>query len=140
MAEDSVGPIRQMLGETHATVTQLLVAISNMRDDSIRQQDTLDRELRTIKHDGRNFEQVIGGRLEMADRRSGELERRLGEVERLVKDATVQIAKATAPIEQLMEFRNRLAWGGVLLAGAVTLIWVFVAPVYSNLISRIFPP
>lgn len=143
----SDGPIRQMLGETHAGVSHLVDVVRDMRADMIRQNDAMERELRTIKHDARNHEQVVQGRLELADRRSGELERRLGVAELqatqnalAIQSAVDRLKEATAPIDGLMEFRSRLAWGGIILAGAVTFIWVFVGPVYSNLISRIFPP
>lgn len=134
----SEGPLRQLLAETHSRVALTLEAVRDAKADLIRTEDKIDRELRTIKHDARNYEQVIGGRLELADRRTGEMERRLGEVEYSVKEVAASVAKIIEPIEQLLNFRNRLAWGGLAVVSIGTVLWVFVSPIYDVFVHRIF--
>lgn len=141
--------MRQLLGETHARVTAVLDQMRDLRADQLRNKDEIDRELRAIKHDMRNSEQVIHARLELADRRSGEIERRIGQVEigiaqmtelrASVKELADGFDKLKEPLEDLINLRNRLMWGGATIVAIVTLLWIFVAPVYKQLIAIWLP-
>lgn len=164
------GSARQTLFETSATVKLILQSMREMREDGNRQKDETDRELRTIKHDARNGEQIISGRMEMGDRRMGEIERRIGQVEttgsnierrlghvetgiaKLVllettitklTDSLEKMAddfeKVKQPLSDLVDFRNRIMWGGTIVAAVAMFLWIFVSPVYKQLIERFLP-
>ena len=121
--------ILRQIYETHAHVATLIDRLSELRIDGEKKNDALWMELRAIKHSIGNEQQLFSGRLELADRRSGEIERRIGEVER----ATKEIAAGVAP---LIELRSRI-WGvGAILVGAAVLLWVFVSPVYDTLVHK----
>lgn len=132
------GTVRQQIGETLAKVDLLLQAVRDNREESKVESERLWMELRTIKHDENNRQQILSARLEMADRRSGEIERRIGVLEEANTELKKLLAAIEGPVKQIVEFRGRLGWiSSVIIAGGL-LVWTVGKPIYDGWIGGWF--
>jgi hypothetical protein len=133
------GPLRQLIGETHARVEMLVDAVRDLRTGMENKERDIQAELRTIKHDARSAEQIWVGRLELGDRRMGEIERRIGEAEKSMREMATLLQQVQVPLDQLLELKKRLWWTGALAISIATFVWVFVQPWYALVVHRLFP-
>lgn len=131
-----IGSIRQMIGETHARVEMLGDDIKEIKDDLKEGEDKVWRELRAIKHDDNNRQQIHVGQRDLADRRMGEIERRIGEVETTMKTAVALISDVQRPVNQLVELKSRIWWLAGIIAAVVAFGWLLAQPVYEIIVHK----
>jgi hypothetical protein len=117
----------------------LVDAVRDLRVGMESKERDIQAELRTIKHDARNSEQIWTVQLELGDRRMGEIERRIGEAEKSMREMATLLQQVQAPLNQLLELKKRLWWTGALAISIAAFVWVFVQPFYALVVHRLFP-
>jgi len=129
------GSIRQIIGETHATVRFLSDQLKDIREERKQFEEKIWIELRTIKHDFNKEAQLLSLRQELSDRRAGEIERRLGETSAEVKGLAADLKP---PVQSLVELRKWVKWL-VGIAGASFFVLVaFGRPWYDSWVASWF--
>ena len=136
--ESTGNTFREVLGATHAKVDMLLDQVKEARSERRDSEAKLWMELRAIKHDMNNREQAVSLRLELADRRTGELERRLGEVELSEKKIIEELQLIRRPVEQIIELKRWVRWLAVGVVSLSIAIWAFGKPWYEEWVSSWF--
>jgi len=133
------GSIRQQIGDTLATVRFLVETLKDIRAERKDFEERIWMELRTIKHDSNGDAQLVSARLELADRRSGEMERRLGEVEATMKGIATEIVSLKRPVEAIIEIRKWMKWLVGIIGSAILLLAAFGRAWYDNWVSSFWP-
>ena len=132
--------ILKQIYETHSRTALLIDRLGDLRLDSDKRIEAIWMELRSIKHNIGNEQQIISGRLELADRRSGEIERRIGELEKKASEIERKTGEIADGMKPLVDLRQRI-WGiGALLGGVLVFLWIFAKPVYDAYVSRLMGP
>jgi hypothetical protein len=145
------GSLHQKVGEAIGLLQGVVARLDDMdgrlrerSEEARRQEDRLTIELRTVKHDQRNFEQVVAGQIELMRRDMRRLEDRATTIADNVEglqsqfESTSKVVEAMqGPLEQLVGLRNRGA--AILLAfmSFITVVWVLAEPIWQFLAQRI---
>jgi len=127
----SSGELRQQIGEILATVK----ALDRAQQDTVRHVeravDGMQRDMASMKHESRNFQHSVGGRLENLKVSQDLLGNRVTTLEQGVE-------KIRAPVEELVSLRRRLGAIGLLILSATTVLWAFLSPLWNTAAQKIF--
>lgn len=135
---ESAGNIRQQIGEILGRVRGLDENAKEARIDAEKSSERLWSELRTVKHDARNEQQILVGKIELLEAH----ERATGvTVDTLTRDTKKLMEELTvlrpAVTELVQQRRTRLAVQAAMLSGAIA-IWAVAQPLWAWLVARVF--
>lgn len=138
MAADDTGTIRQQIGELLGLGRSTDEQIKALKVDAEKREDRLSSEIRNVKHEQRQIDQVVASRLELLNSQVTEIDRKIrgvtSDVSSLQVDSTETkeaIANLKKPVEELVDLRRRIVGYAVGIIIVVTGIWYLVAPVLS---------
>lgn len=126
----SAGEIRQQVGEILATVRALDRAQEDTKRSVERAVDSMQRDMNALKHEARNGQQVLQGKLEIAGNKHTLMEQRLEKLE-----ASVDALKA--PVEQWVSLRKRVIAFGLMAASVCAVMWAIVQPLWGPFVQRL---
>lgn len=134
---DAVGELHQRLGETMGLVRALNDQVTDLKASSLRNQeelrvstarlqDMISTELRSVRGEAKQLDQVVTGRLEVLARQVGTIESSVSELQKL-KD----------PLEKLVGLKDKLfAYASVGMV-IIFLLWGLVGPFFRLLLDKI---
>jgi methyl-accepting chemotaxis protein len=140
MPED-VGSVRQQIGEILGTVKGLADQLKEVKEDGVRREDRLTSEIRTIKHEQRQADQVITSKMELLTAQFRELDskaRIISEELTRVKRSVEELEKLREPVQKLQALRERVVAYGLVVTTIGGVIWWFVSPYVSEFLHRLF--
>lgn len=133
MTEDA--SLRQQIGEILGTVRALDTRIADRRREARDAEERIWAELRTLKHEARNADQVISSRLELADIRMRQMETAQADFERTLAEVKEDVEKMRVPLDELMEMRRRIASLGALGMSIIIALWALAEPVWRLVVQ-----
>lgn len=125
----TAGEIRQQIGEILATVRTLERDLAERRTDARESEQRLNTELRAIKHDSRNSQQIIQARLELLQVGHSRLDQRLQTVEQNVIDLR-------GPVDELVTLRKRMGALGLMGLSLLAVVWALAGPLWTAVAER----
>jgi ABC-type phosphate transport system auxiliary subunit len=138
--ESGAGQLRQQIGEILGTVRGLADTLKEVKEDRVRQEERLTNELRTVKHEQRQLDQVITSRLELLTAQFRELDLKsraivndVGSVRKEVGD----LAVLKDSVKKLEHLRDRLVAYGLFIVSVGGVLWAVLGPVISDFIKRV---
>lgn len=140
MPED-VGTVRQQIGEILGTVRSLNESLKEVKQDIERREDRLTSELRTLKHEQRQADQVITSKMELLTAQFRELDgkaRFISEELKTVKHSVAELEKLKEPVKKLEALRERMVAYALVVTSIGAVVWYFVGPFVSDLVHRLF--
>lgn len=138
MPED-VGSVRQQIGEILGTVKGLADTLREVKEDRIRQEDRISEEIRTIKHEQRQNDQVVTGRLELLASQFRDLGSKVtGIVDEVsdVKKEVATVASMRTNVDKLVQFRDRMIAYVVVTVSICGVLWSFLSPFLQSIFSH----
>jgi chromosome segregation ATPase len=135
---DDVGSLRQQIGETLGTVRSLAETVKEIKQDAERREDRLTSEIRTMKHEQRQSDQVITSKMELLTAQFRELDsksRNITEELALVKRS---VAEMELPVKKMKALQERIMIYTLAIASVGGAIWWLISPFLSDLIHRLF--
>ena len=141
MMPDDAGSVRQQIGEILGTVRSLAEAVKEVKEDGLRREDRLSSEIRTVKHEQRQSDQVLTSRMELLTTQFRELDskaRIISEELASVKHSVAELEKLKEPVKRLEAMRERIVGYGLIITSVGAVIWYFIGPFVSELVRRIF--
>lgn len=130
MSGHTSGEIRQQVGEILATVRALDRAQEDTKRSVERAVDSMQRDMSALKHEARNGQQVLQGKLEIAGNKHTLMEQRLEKLEAAV-DALKQ------PVEQWVSLRKRAIAFGLMAVSVIGVMWAIVQPLWGPFAQRL---
>lgn len=140
MPEDA-GSVRQQIGEILGTVRSLADAVKEVKQDGEKREDRLTSEIRTIKHEQRQSDQIITSKMELLTAQFRELDgkaRVISEELSNVKRSVAELEKLKEPVRRLEALRERFVAYGLVVTSVGAVIWYFVGPFVSDLLHKLF--
>jgi DNA mismatch repair ATPase MutS len=139
---DGGGFVRQQIGEILGTVRAIEQRQVERSEDARRQEERVNEEIRTIKHEQRNHEQVIQGHLELLRRQFDELksinaqattltDSKLRELQRDVQEARDEVQ--ALPISELIDLRRRIGTLAVVLSSFAAVLSAIIVTAWKAL-------
>jgi|SRR6185437_7012953 chromosome segregation ATPase len=141
MMPEDAGSVRQQIGEILGTVRSLAEALKEVKEEGFRREDRLSSEIRTVKHEQRQSDQVITSRMELLTKQFHDLDNKarvISEELGSVKHSVAELEKLKEPVKRLEALRERIVGYGLIITSVGAVIWYFVGPVVSDLIHRLF--
>lgn len=138
--QDFTGPLRQQVGEILGTVRGLADTLKEVKEDRIRQEERMTNDIRTVKHEQRQLDQIITSRLELLtaqfrelDLKSRSISEDIGEVRKDVSE----LAELKEPVKKLQQARDRLVAYGLVVVSIAGVAWTFLGPLLSGFAQRL---
>lgn len=141
MMPDDAGSVRQQIGEILGTVRSLAEALKEVKEEGNRREDRLSSEIRTVKHEQRQSDQVITSRMELLTKQFHDLDnkaRMISEELAAVKHSVAELEKLKEPVKRLEALRERFVGYGLVITSVGAVIWYFIGPIVSDLIHKLF--
>lgn len=142
MENGDFGSIRQQIGEILGTARSLSDQMRESKEESRRQEDRLNTELRSTKEEHRANSQTISVRIEqltgqirMLDEKARTISTELTDVKQDVSRSRVEIAELRAPVNNLIQIRNRIMRYAMMVISAATVLWYIVGPILHGLLE-----
>jgi len=135
---DDVGSLRQQIGETLGTVRSLAEAVKEIKQDAERREDRLTSEIRTMKHEQRQSDQLMTSKMELLTAQFRELDsksRNITEELALVKRS---VAEMEVPVKKIKALHERIVVYALALTSVGGAIWWLISPFLTDLIHRMF--
>lgn len=138
--QDFTGPLRQQVGEILGTVRGLADTLKEVKEDRIRQEERMTNDIRTVKHEQRQLDQIITSRLELLtaqfrelDLKSRSISEDIGEVRKDVSE----LGELKEPVKKLQQARDRLVAYGLVVVSIAGVAWTFLGPLLSGFAQRL---
>lgn len=138
--QDFTGPLRQQVGEILGTVRGLADTLKEVKEDRIRQEERMTNDIRTVKHEQRQLDQIITSRLELLtaqfrelDLKSRSISEDIGEVRKDVSE----LGELKEPVKKLQQARDRLVAYGLVVVSIAGVAWTFLGPLLSSFAQRL---
>jgi len=139
MPEDA-GTVRQQIGEILGTVRSLAESVKEVKQDSERREDRLTSEIRTIKHEQRQSDQVITSKMELLTAQFRELDSKTRVISEELTTVKRSVAEMEAPVKKMRQLHERLAVWVLALTSMGGAVWWIISPFITELIHKIFSP
>lgn len=152
-----IGNLRQQIGETLATVKSIEQRQLERTQDARVAEAAIHAEIRTVKHDARNVEQILQGKLDLLQRRIEEDRKAAAESMRSLKDelllvhgevssvqdelkkTQLKVENVTKPVNEIIEIRRRLGTLTALMAsigGVIAAVMISIWHVIGDSVMR----
>jgi len=139
MPEDA-GTVRQQIGEILGTVRSLAESVKEVKQDSERREDRLTSEIRTIKHEQRQSDQVITSKMELLTAQFRELDSKTRVISEELTTVKRSVAEMEAPVKKIKALHDRMVIWGLAVMSIGGAIWWVINPFITELIHKIFSP
>jgi hypothetical protein len=123
------GELRQQVGEILATVRALDRSQGDLARHVEKTCDAIGDDLKSLKHETRNWRQAVSGRMELVQISQNKMEERLLRLEAAVE-------KQQAPLEELVNLRRRMSAFALLAVSIIGVFWALFSPVWEGILKR----
>lgn len=117
------GDIREKIGRILATVEALDERMADRQRAAKEAEDKLFLAFRDFKHEMRQGQHVVQGRLELLNHTNATFDRRIGELDTQVKTLSAEFTKLRKPVDDLVSLRKRLGAMGIVAFSVITVLW-----------------
>lgn len=133
----SAGELRQQIGEILATVRGLERQQADTSRAVERAVDGMQRDMSALKHEQRNAQQSMAGRLEILTNNGTLMRQRMGGLEADMKSLTDKVTALQEPVQQWVSLRKRVLGFGALAVSVSAVVWAVASPVWSALAGKL---
>jgi len=134
----STGELRQQIGEILATVRGLERQQADTSRAVERAVDGMQRDMSALKHEQRNAQTAVQGRLEILTNDGTLMRQRMGAMETDMKALNVSVTALQEPVNQWVSLRKRVMGFGALTVSVSAVMWAIASPLWSAAAARLF--
>lgn len=134
----SSGEIRQQLGEILGTMRALDERMKDRQTEARAESDRTQSEIRNIKHELRQEQQITSLRLEKQEKETGRLAAQVDQVTTKMEEVSQNVSELKGPVTELVNMKRRFVAFAAFGMSIMAVLWALAEPIWAWAVHRFF--